>query len=328
MRFAIVALAAVSAFGQTTKVFQLAQNENNQDLQEIATILRTTADIQQVSVDETARTVTVNTADKQLAMADWIVHQLDLPGSGPNAGAHEYRPPAGADDVVRVFYVTHASTPQDLQEIVTTVRSVADVRRLFVYNALKAVVARGTTRQITVSAWLMDQLNQSVGVTAPAPHEFKVAGDDVVRVFDLTTPQTPQQLQEIVTLVRSVADVPRLFVYNARRAVALRAPADRVALASWLIDKMDKPVTARSAAESNAAPDEYRLPGGADNLVRIFYLANSQSGQDRQQAVSQVRANAGIRRLFVYNSLGALAVRGTEGQVATAEKVLEEMKAR
>jgi hypothetical protein len=42
--------------------------------------------------------------------------------------------------------------------------------------------------------------------------------------------------------------------------------------------------------------------------------------------VAQVRANSGIRRLYVYNALGALAVRGTPGEVATAEKALEEMK--
>ena len=41
---------------------------------------------------------------------------------------------------------------------------------------------------------------------------------------------------------------------------------------------------------------------------------------------TQVRREAGTARMFVYVALGALAVRGTVGQVATAEKALEEMK--
>jgi hypothetical protein len=38
-----------------------------------------------------------------------------------------------------------------------------------------------------------------------------------------------------------------------------------------------------------------------------------------------VRANARIQRAFVYNTLYALSVRGTPGQIATAEKTIEEI---
>lgn len=324
MRFLTIALAGAVAFGQTTKVFQLTQNENSQDLEEAATLLRTTANIQQLSIDNTTRTLTVNASDGQIAMAAWLVQQLDLPANASLGGVHEYRPPASTDDVVRVFYVTHASTPRQLQEIATTIRSVADIRRLSVYNALHVVTTRGTDRQISLAAWLVDQLNLPANEAAPAPHEFRVADDDVARVFELTNPQTPEQLQEIVTLIRSVADVMRLFIYTERRAMALRAPVDRVALAAWLVSELDKPA---GAVSSGAAPHEYLLPNDPQNVVRVFYLAPSQSGEDRQKVVTQVRTNSGIRRLFVYDPLAALAVRGTAGQVATAEKVLEEMKA-
>jgi hypothetical protein len=42
-------------------------------------------------------------------------------------------------------------------------------------------------------------------------------------------------------------------------------------------------------------------------------------------AATQVRTTARVQRLFMYGTLGALAVRGTVGQLATAEKVIEEM---
>jgi hypothetical protein len=327
MRFVIMAFALSMAFGQTSRRFQLTQDESKQELEELAVVLRATGDIQQVSIDDTTRTVNVVGAAGQIAIADWLVRQLDLPAKGQFSGVHEYRPPAGSDDVIRVFYLTHASTPQELQEIVTTVRSVADIPRVFVYNALKAVAVRGTNQQITLAAWLVDQLNQPANVAAPTPHEYKLSGDDMARVFELTNPRTPQQLQEIVTLIRAIGDIPRLFVCNERRAVALRGTAEQGALAAWLVSELDKPVTGQAATEDSTALHEYRLLSGPDNLVRVFYLDSSQSAQDRQKVATQVRSTARVPRLFVYNALGAMAVRGTVGQVATAEKVIEEMKA-
>ena len=202
MRFVILALAASALYGQTNQVFQLTQKENQQQLEEIATVLRGTANIQQVSVDDLKGTVAVEGTAGQIAVADWLVHQVDQPANGPFSGVHEYRPPAGSDDVVRVFYVNHAARPQELQEIVTAVRSVADIQRVFVYNPLRAAVVRGTGQQISLAVWLVDQLNQPANAAAPSPHEYQLPGDDVARVFELSHPQTPQQLQEIVTLIQ------------------------------------------------------------------------------------------------------------------------------
>jgi len=186
---------------------------------------------------------------------------------------------------------------------------------------------RGTNQQVSLAAWLVDQLNQPANVAAPAPHEYKLPGDDVARVFELTYPQTRQQLQEIVTLIRSIGDIQRLFLCNERRAVALRGTVEQVALAAWLVSELDKPVDSQARTQDYSQPHEYRLPNSPDNLVRVFYLDSSQSAQDRQKLATQVRVTSGIMRLFVYNALGALAARGTDTQVATAEKVIEEMKA-
>jgi general secretion pathway protein D len=62
-----------------------------------------------------------------------------------------------------------------------------------------------------------------------------------MKVFYLTNVTTPQELQEIVTAVRSVADIQRLFVYNAQRAIIARGEADRIALAGKIIHDLDKP---------------------------------------------------------------------------------------
>jgi hypothetical protein len=253
----------------------------------------------------------------QIALAGWLIQQLDGPASPQPS---EYRPQAGGDDVVRVFYASHASTPQALQEIATAVRSMADIRRLFVESARRAVVVRAVDRQVSLAAWIIDQLNQPGDVAAPGPQEYRLAGDDVARVFELAHVHNARQLQEMVTLIRSIGDIQRLFVYSARRAITLRSTPEQVDLAAWLVSELDKP----AATQDRTARHEHRFPSGPDNVVRVFYLAPS---GDYQKTAAQVRRNAGIPRLFVYSALGALAARGTAGQIATAERALEEMKA-
>ena len=98
--------------------------------------------------------------------------QRILGAPSPDASLHEYHFPGGGDDIVRVFYLKHANSPQQLQEVVTLVRSIADVRRLYTYNELRAFAARGTADQIALVAWLVEQLDQPVKSESPAkpPH--------------------------------------------------------------------------------------------------------------------------------------------------------------
>jgi general secretion pathway protein D len=67
--------------------------------------------------------------------------------------------------------------------------------------------------------------------------------EQVMKVFYLTNVTKPQDLQEIVTAVRSVADIQRLFVYNAQNAIIARGEADRIALAGKIIHDLDKPTS-------------------------------------------------------------------------------------
>ena len=65
--------------------------------------------------------------------------------------------------------------------------------------------------------------------------------DEVVKVFYLRNPTTVQEFQEIITAVRSVTDVRRMFTYNAQNAVMVRDTVDKVALVEKLLRDMDKP---------------------------------------------------------------------------------------
>jgi general secretion pathway protein D len=64
------------------------------------------------------------------------------------------------DQVVKVFYLQNVTSVQEFQEIVTAVRSITDIRRMFTYNAQNAVMCRGTVDQIALAEKLFHDLDK------------------------------------------------------------------------------------------------------------------------------------------------------------------------
>jgi len=312
----LIGLAAVTlATPQNSRSFHLTQNETADQMNQIATLIRSTGGIQQIWADDLQRTVSVTGTSAQLDMAAWYVKQLDQ--ATPPPSPQDYQ--AGSDDTVRMFFLSHVSTSQQLQEVVTNLRAIIDIKRLFIYDTLHAVAMRGTGSQIAMATWLVNQLDQAVGVPSPAPNDYALSGDDVTHVFNLSNPRVPMETQEMVTLIRSVADVQRIFTYNARKTIVVRTSPDHMALTAWLVKQLDRPASTPSVTV------QYTLPRGPDNIVGVFYLPEP-SRERLNKAATQVRTTARVQRLFTYGTLGALAVRGTLEQLATAEKVIEEIR--
>src|ERR1022692_4453885 len=138
--------------------------------------------------------------------------------------------------------------------------------------------------------------------------------------------QALQQLHEIGTIIRSVGGVTWVTSCSDPHAIVMRNRAERVALAAWLVNELDKP-TSGHAINHGGIPPEFQLSDDPENLVRVYYLAGSQSEEAYQKVIDQVRRAARTYRSFIYTALGALVVRGSAGQLALAEKVIEEMKA-
>lgn len=64
------------------------------------------------------------------------------------------------DTAVKVFYLQNATTPQELTEIATTLRTVASITKLFQVNSLNAVIVRGTTDQLALVEKLVYDLDK------------------------------------------------------------------------------------------------------------------------------------------------------------------------
>jgi len=93
---------------------------------------------------------------------------------------------------------------------------------------------------LTKSYWKPLSPN-TIFVTMDNPNKRRDYEEQVAKVFYLSNISTPQELQEIVNAVRSVADIQRFFPYNAQNAIIAKGSADQVALAEKLLHDLDKP---------------------------------------------------------------------------------------
>ena len=138
-------------------------------LQEIATNVRTIGNIRRLFTYSTLSVMTARGDPSQIALAEWLVNQLDQPANQTvrTADPHEYRPAGTTDDVVRVFYPAHTGTEQALQEMTTDVRTIANIRLLFLYRELTAIVARAPAADIALAEWPCERVGPARKPAAP-----------------------------------------------------------------------------------------------------------------------------------------------------------------
>lgn len=65
--------------------------------------------------------------------------------------------------------------------------------------------------------------------------------DQVVKVFYLSNPTTAQEIQELLTVLRTVFDVQKVFNYTSQNALVVRCDADTMAIVEKEIADLDKP---------------------------------------------------------------------------------------
>lgn len=81
----------------------------------------------------------------------------------------------------------------------------------------------------------------TIFVTQENPTKRRDYEDFVVRVFYIRNVTSPQELQEIGNVLRSLADIRRVFPYPSQNAILVRGTVDQVRLAEKLVQDMDKP---------------------------------------------------------------------------------------
>ena len=313
-------LISVPAYSQpdsqnVERVLHFKHTESTQDLQALVTVVRTITGIGKASLDSTLKTFTLHASAGQVATAEWLFNQLDQPVK--QQAATSFITDTG--DLVQVFYLSNLLTNQELQEAVTVVRTTVELRNLFVYNPSRAIVVRGSAADVRLAAWLLKAFDLPANRLESAPHVNE--SGDLIQVFYFTQPLTHLELVEVATVVRSTGDLRRLFVYSPSRAIVVRGSAADLRLAGWLLKEFDQP-----ANRPGFAPrvNEYRLLENDDDILKVFYLAPTNTVRRMQEIATEVRSTVQIPRLFTNNVHRAIVVRGTTAQLARAAQLIEQ----
>jgi hypothetical protein len=219
------------------RIFYVPNTQTIQAFQEVVTAVRSTTNILRMFTYNAPRGVAARGTADQIALAEWLFGELGKPAVETS---NAYRMPGGNDDLVQVFHLSQPKTIQEIQEVATLVRSIADIRYLFTYNTTRAFAARATADQIALADWLVKQLDVPAHDAASNPYRMATGNENVVRVFYLTNAGTVQEFQQMAVSLRAKTEIRRAFTYNTPRALALRGTAAQLDLAAQLIADQTK----------------------------------------------------------------------------------------
>jgi general secretion pathway protein D len=80
----------------------------------------------------------------------------------------------------------------------------------------------------------------TIFVAADTPAKRKELEQSVIRTFYLTNLSQPNELQDLVNIMRTLLDTQRLQQFPSQQAIVVRGTPDQIALAEKLIDDLDK----------------------------------------------------------------------------------------
>jgi hypothetical protein len=329
----IAALLATSALAQVDRVLHFSDARPDQEIQEIASVIRAITDIPKADVDLAEKSLSLSGTASQIALSEWLFTNLDKPvGDHPQPGqGAKYEYPVAADDIVRLFYLTNPDVPQGVQEIAIVVRSLSGIRRMFTYNDLRAIAVRGTADQVKLAEFFFDEMDKpavlpssSQKLRSSVSPELRMAEgpENLFRVFYLPNIKTVREFQEVATLVRTITEVRRMFTYSAPRAIGVRGTAEQIPLAEWLFAELDRASTPQTHPDT--AAHEYRVSSARYPLVRVFYLSHAATREVLEQTATEVRSKTGSREVFTYGAPSAIVIRGSAEQIAQAGRLIQE----
>jgi type II secretory pathway component GspD/PulD (secretin) len=140
------------------------------------------------------------------------------------------------------------------------------------------------------------------------------------RVFHLSHVDTPDLLQSIVNALRSIVDIQRIFPLSTSRTVVLRGTSDQVALASWLMPRLDV------AGPHPGAPMESRqMAGMHDSEIRILHAAHTPTPAGLQEIVNCLRMVADLNRVFPITQQQVIMFRATPDSAALGEWLISQL---
>jgi hypothetical protein len=228
---------------------------------------------------------------------------------------------AFGQQVNQTFVFSHVASPQALQEYLSVIQSITQMKPGTANWAEKSITLNGTEEQISLMTWLAKELNDAPArPSAMMRHDYPgaVSPDQEVKIYYLAHTPTAQEMQEVVNLTRSIADIRYFLPVNTIGAIAARGRPQELEMGEWLLAELDRPAEALQPGRSDRPyPTDPRA-----NLAQVYVLKNTATPQALQEIVNGTRSLAGIQRFFPYNSRNVIAMRGSPDQVALADWTL------
>lgn len=120
-----------------------------------------------------------------IARLEQAVKELDVPGRWTEGGS----------EITKSFTLTNATTPQEIQEIATTLRGALDLRRIFVVNSTNTLLIRATPDQLEMVQQVIDATDKPRPATSSGNVEFVV---QLIEGTDQASPGAPKGLEEVI----------------------------------------------------------------------------------------------------------------------------------
>lgn len=228
--------------------------------------------------------------------------------------------PASAPE--RALRFSHPLTASDYQEIATILRTVLDISTVKIDQAQQLIAVNGTTAQMADAEWLVTALDMPDEAARKLPvHERTIEGKkpEFVRVFYLDREVSNMDVQELLTVLRTVADVQKIFNYSSNKALAVRADAPTMDMTVWLVTELNR---TRSNDAVYSGIHEHRILSKSGDLLRVFFPEHARSSMELSALVTALRRDLRVEKAFHDTRAGAVVMRGSPELVSQSERLI------
>jgi len=197
-------------------------------------------DIQKIFLLAERGIVTLRGNASQIAVAKFLIPELEqAPQPRAESVVHEFTVP-GSEDTVVVYGLAHTASVVSIQELITTVRLVLDINRIFCAMSPKLITMRASPIQVQIVKWLIPELDRRTANTGENEMRMPGSNDDVVHVFYLSHARSLERMNGLMTDIRRSAYIQKAFIRSEPPALVLRGTADQIAAAGRIIESGDR----------------------------------------------------------------------------------------
>ncbi len=155
-------------------------------------------------------------------------------------------------------------------------------------------------------------------------------GTCISKVLSVPNISAPHELQNVVNIIRVMADITQIDHNQSEHTISLEGTADQIAVAEKLLSVSES--LRSSGADKPSSVLVYELnstrqePAKSESLIKVLYLPNFATTVEFQDSVNIFRTTADIRRIVPDPSSHAIWLRGTAEQIAIVERLASVME--